>query len=77
MIKSPTLQHYQAELAKSDDFKVCPTGTMSALEESVRLQSHYAALLNQYDGGNRKGFADAAEWVDQLHNSTRKETKHD
>lgn len=37
-----------------------------ALAESVRLQSHYAALLNQYDGGNRKGFADAQEWINRL-----------
>jgi hypothetical protein len=24
----------------------------NALAESVKLQAHYAALLNQYDGGN-------------------------
>lgn len=39
---------------------------LAALSESVKLQSHYAALLNQYDGGNRKGFADAQEWIDRL-----------
>ena len=39
---------------------------MHALTESVLLQSHYAALLNQYDGGNRKGFCDAKEWLDRL-----------
>ena len=38
----------------------------TALRESVLLQSHYAALLNQYDGGNRKGFANADEWIERL-----------
>src|SRR5580692_8269755 len=33
-----------------------------ALEQSVRLQSHYAGLLNQYDGGQRLQFATADEW---------------
>jgi hypothetical protein len=34
-----------------------------ALEESVKLQSHYASLLNQYDGGQRMTFASADEWL--------------
>ena len=34
-----------------------------ALEESVRLQSHYAELLNMYDGGKRLTFASADEWM--------------
>jgi hypothetical protein len=38
----------------------------AALEESVKLQSHYAQLLNMHDGGERKGFADAHAWVDRL-----------
>jgi hypothetical protein len=37
-----------------------------ALEESVRLQSHYAALLNQYDGGDRQGFGSADAWIERL-----------
>ena len=37
----------------------------AALEESVKLQSHYAALLNQYDGGNRRGFANAEAWCER------------
>jgi hypothetical protein len=41
-------------------------GLMHALEESVKLQSHYAALLNSYDAGKRIGFADAAAWVSRL-----------
>src|ERR1044071_4528446 len=31
-----------------------------ALEESVKLQSHYASLLNMYDGGRRLTFPSAA-----------------
>ncbi|MGH8521941.1 MAG: hypothetical protein ACREU9_11105 [Gammaproteobacteria bacterium] len=37
-----------------------------ALAESLKLQSHYAALLNEYDGGNRKGFATVDEWLQRL-----------
>ena len=37
-----------------------------ALEESVKLQSHYASLLNQYDGGLRLGFGSADAWIARL-----------
>ena len=37
-----------------------------ALKESVKLQSHYAKLLNMYDGGERLQFENADEWVDRL-----------
>ncbi len=37
-----------------------------ALDESVKLQSHYATLLNQYDGGQRKPFDSGAAWLDRL-----------
>jgi hypothetical protein len=37
-----------------------------ALEESVKTQSHYAKLLNQYDGGKRQEFKSAEEWMDRL-----------
>lgn len=37
-----------------------------ALEESVKLQSHYAELLNMYDGGQRRQFATAKAWIDRL-----------
>jgi hypothetical protein len=39
---------------------------LDALEESVKLQSHYAALLNDYDGGERMQFASAKAWIDRL-----------
>ena len=37
-----------------------------ALEESLKLQCHYAELLNAYDGGLRKGFKTVDEWIDRL-----------
>lgn len=37
-----------------------------ALDESVKLQSHYASLLNQYDGGKRLLFKDSQEWMQRL-----------
>ncbi len=39
---------------------------LTALEESVRLQSHYAELLNMHDGGRRLQFADARAWMARL-----------
>ncbi len=41
---------------------------MEALEESVKLQSHYAKLLNMRDGGARMDFADARAWLARLKN---------
>ncbi len=43
---------------------------LTALRESVKLQSHYAGLLNMHDGGDRTVFASAEEWIERL-----KETK--
>lgn len=37
-----------------------------ALEESVKLQSHYAELLNMWDGGHRIAFKDATAWLERL-----------
>lgn len=37
-----------------------------ALEESVKLQSHYALLLNSHDCGRRMQFASADEWLARL-----------
>jgi hypothetical protein len=39
---------------------------MRALEESVKLQSHYAHLLNDYDVGRRMTFPNARAWIDRL-----------
>ena len=40
--------------------------TEIALEESLKLQSHYANLLNQYDGGERIVFRSSKEWIERL-----------
>lgn len=37
-----------------------------ALDESVKLQSHYARLLNQYDGGERMTFESGRTWIERL-----------
>ncbi len=39
---------------------------LRALEESVSLQGHYARLLNEYDGGERRQFGNAREWIERL-----------
>lgn len=43
-----------------------------ALDASVRLQSHYANLLNQWDGGERRCFQDGAEWIARLRSMEEK-----
>ncbi len=44
---------------------------MTALEESVKLQSHYAILLNEWDGGQRITFANADKWIARLRKCKR------
>ena len=38
----------------------------AALEKSVKLQNHYAELLNMHDGGKRMRFSSAAAWLERL-----------
>ena len=45
---------------------VTKTELLIALRESVRLQSHYAKLLNVWDRGHRVSFSDAEAWVERL-----------
>lgn len=49
--------------------------TWDALEESVKLQSHYAELLNMYDGGARRVFKNATEWLDRLEELDKQDAK--
>ena len=37
-----------------------------ALDESVKLQSHYASLLNMHDGGSRLTFDASEAWLRRL-----------
>ena len=46
-----------------------------ALEESVKLQRHYALLLNDYDGGKRIPFESAEAWMERLR--ALKEKRHE
>jgi hypothetical protein len=39
---------------------------LTALDESVKLQSHYAELLNAYDGGTRLTFKRTSDWLERL-----------
>lgn len=43
-----------------------PDMMAKALDESVKLQSHYAEILNMRDGGERKIFKNSDEWVERL-----------
>lgn len=40
-----------------------------ALEESLKLQAHYANILNQYDGGERLIFHSVNQWMQRLKKS--------
>ena len=38
----------------------------SALIESLKLQAHYATLLNMHDDGRRMVFVDVESWIERL-----------
>ncbi len=38
----------------------------NALRESLKLQTHYAMLLNSWDQGQRMSFNTIQEWLDRL-----------
>jgi len=40
---------------------------LTALDESIKLQSHYAILLNMHDGGQRMPFDTLNKWIARLH----------
>lgn len=47
----------------------CPDCVMElriALRESVKLQAHYASLLNVWDGGQRMIFENSEAWIARL-----------
>jgi hypothetical protein len=46
----------------TESFKI----VSEALDESIKLQSHYATLLNSYDGGKRLTFANSTAWIKRL-----------
>ena len=52
--------------AERDQLREQLAAAKDALEKSVELQSHYATLLNGYDGGERMKFTSGQEWIDRL-----------
>lgn len=44
------------------------------LIESLKLQSHYAELLNMYDGGTRKQFHSIFDWLDRVKETNARTT---
>jgi hypothetical protein len=67
------LQHSEAQLNALHEAALERTRKLAAaLEESLKLQSHYAELLNIYDGGKRLQFATADQWLTRLAATTWK-----
>jgi hypothetical protein len=44
------------------------------LQESVKLQAHYAELLNMHDGGKRIIFKTAREWLYKVNTPSEKKS---
>ena len=57
-----------ARLAREENeaLKTRVAALEAALEKSVKLQSHYAELLNDYDDGQRLSFENADAWIARL-----------
>ena len=47
-----------------------------ALEQSVKLQAHYAELLNMHDGGQRMIFKTPEEWLKRLRFLEKEQAKN-
>lgn len=56
----------QRSSCRDEHERVCGEWLRNALAESVKLQSHYASLLNQYDGGRRLQFSNGDAWIERL-----------
>ena len=46
--------------------KISKKDLIIALGESVKLQTHYASLLNMYDKGERIEFENVDKWLERL-----------
>ncbi len=62
----PDREHIPIRLLPEPAVRKAMEEIQNALEESVKLQSHYAKLLNAWDGGQRIGFKSAKEWIQRL-----------
>jgi hypothetical protein len=63
-----TLDNEEFGRAVDDVIDLCSMDSdlYKALVESLKLQKHYASLLNQYDDGKRIGFDSPEEWIARL-----------
>lgn len=61
-----TLLELEDRRAKVDQLIAENRRMWHALRESVKLQAHYANLLNMHDGGKRIVFKSAEEWIERL-----------
>jgi hypothetical protein len=47
----------------------------TALQESLKVQSHYAKLLNMHDGGHRMTFVSPEVWLSRLRHLKKKDKR--
>jgi hypothetical protein len=52
--------------SQEETYKLTIENLEKALSESLKLQKHYAELLNCYDGGERITFDSIDEWLKRL-----------
>jgi hypothetical protein len=62
----PQMFHTLRGFNLSSELGVTRPALMAALNELVKLSSHYAELLNAYDDGKRMQFANANAWIARL-----------
>ncbi len=55
-----------ASATRSESLVTSEDELREALQESLKLQAHYARLLNDYDGGHRKIFDSVDAWLRRL-----------
>lgn len=53
------------------------TEIFDALYESLKLQSHYAKLLNMCDDGDRLEFMSCYQWIQRLRDIRKRESEID
>lgn len=61
------LDEVQRGKEEERNIKEAPKSVMLiALQESLKLQAHYAGILNDYDGGERMIFKSVSQWLERL-----------
>ena len=66
MSRTYTMEQLARIETERDEWHARAENLRVALEESLKLQSHYASLLNMHDGGRRIGFSSVAAWIARL-----------